>query len=446
MKNHINRFVFTAAVIAAAFVFVFQAQPQRALADYDYINISDPFIKKIPIAVSDFVGLGSDERETEIAKNGQKELQDALLFTGYFKLIDRAAFLQKPGKHGITAADINFKNWSDIGAELLVTGGVRIKGPVLQMELRLFDPFSGQLLLGKRYTGSLEDRRKMVLRFCSQMIFRLTGKKGVFNSRIAFVSAQSGHKAIFVCDFDGKNIKPVTPSSGINLFPAWSNDGRFLAYTSYKNGKPDIFIRDMKNGSERVISFKGMNIAPAWRPGSDMLAATLSFAGDEDIYLLTGSGKIVKRLTKSWGIDVSPSFSPDGGRMAFVSNRSGSPQVFIMDLKSLTVTRLTYDGQYNTQPDWSPAGDVIAYSCMKNGHTDIYTISLKTGKVTQLTHDAGNNESPSFSPDGSLIVFSSTRGGKRSLYVMTASGTDQRELLHMPGDQSLPSWSPETGF
>lgn len=445
MININQRFVFAVFIILQTLVFTLFSPAPVVYADYNYINISDPFIKKIPIAVPEFMAMGTAANIGKLAVEGGDEVRKALAFTRYFKLLDRTSFLEQPKEKGITAADINFKNWSDIGAELLVTGGVSVKGDKLQMAMRLFDPFSGRLLMGKRYTGSFSDERTMTLRFCSEIIFRLTGKAGVFNSRIAFVSTGAQGKGIFVCDFDGEKVKAVIPPAGINLFPAWSGDGRLLAYTSYKKGSPDIFVRNMKKGSERVISFKGINITPTWLPGSNEMAATLSFQGDEDIYLLTASGKVDKRLTSSWGVDVSPSFSPDGGRMAFVSNRSGSPQIYIMDMKTREVSRLTYEGNYNTQPDWSPVGKMITYCGMEKGHTDVFTADVKTGKISRLTHDEGNNESPSFSPDGSLIVFSSTRDGKRSLYVMSASGTDQRLLMNMPGEQSLPAWSPETG-
>ncbi|NOY70639.1 MAG: Tol-Pal system beta propeller repeat protein TolB [Deltaproteobacteria bacterium] len=438
-----QRFVFAAFIAMQVLAFMLFSPVRTVYADYDYINISNPFIRKIPIAVPEFVPMESDVQTGKLAVASGDEVSKALAFTGYFKLMDRASFLEQPKEKGIAAEDINFKNWSDIGAELLITGGISVKNGLLKMEMRLFDPFSGRLLMGKRYTGSLSKERDMALRFCSEVVFRLTGKKGVFNSRIAFVSAGPDGKGIFSCDFDGANVKQVIPASGINLFPAWSVDGRSLAYTSYKNGKPDIFVRNMEKQSENTISFKGINITPTWVPGSDKMAATLSFEGDEDIYLLTASGKVDKRLTSSWGVDVSPSFSPDGDRMAFVSNRSGSPQVYVMDMNTREVSRLTYKGNYNTQPDWSPAGKTIAYCGMEKGHTDIFMAEVKTGKISRLTHDAGNNESPSFSPDGSLVVFSSNRDGKRSLYVMTASGTDQRLLLDMPGEQSLPAWSPE---
>src|SRR6056297_3383331 len=370
------------------------AQAERV---YDYINISDPFLKKIPIAVPVFKTM-SGSSEVDAAHKAADILSSGIEFTGYFKLIDRGAFLETPREKGITAVDLNFDNWTDIGAELLITGGLWVTDDTVRLEIRLFDTFKGSLLFGKRYGGDIVDLRQMVHRFCGEMLYRLTGNRGLFNSRIVFINKDNGKNAIYTCDFDGHGPRRVVEGEAITLSPSWSPDGRAIAYTSYAGGEPNISIRGMESGETRRISYEGINITPCWLPGSSKLAATLSVNGDEEIYLLTDSGKIDKRLTDSWGIDVSPSFSPDGSEMAFVSKRSGSPQVYIQELGSGDVRRLTYEGSYNTEPAWSP--------------------------------------------DGSLIVFSSTRSGKAKLYVMTASGTDQRPLLDMPGEQVLPDWSP----
>lgn len=421
----------------------FLAMGGACFAEYDYINISEPFLRKIPMAVPDFKPMTQSDSEKEIAARATQVVAESLAFTGYFKIIDREAFLERPAKKGIAAKNLNFKNWIDIGTELLITGGIRLEGQVLQMEFRMFDPFRGELLLGKRYTGRTENLRKMSLKFCTAVISRLTGNTGLFSSRIAFVSTTEKGKSLYVCDFDGKNLHSVTDAHNILLFPAWSPDGRFLAYTSYKSGTPDIYVQSVSSGTQKLrIAFDGINIGPAWVPGQSQIAATLSHEGDEEIYLLTDSGKIVKRLTNSWGVDVSPTFSPDGKRMAFVSNRSGSPQIYIRNMESGETRRLTFEGKYNTQPDWSPEGEKIVYSGMHGSRTDIYVTSADGGRRKQLTRKAGNNEAPSWSPDGSLIVFSSTRNGSSDIYVMTASGTDQRRLIDMPGKQSLPAWSP----
>ncbi len=414
---------------------------QSEADQYEYIDISNPFLRKIPLAVPLFKNVAGTGEEARLSKSSSELLSSSLAYTGYFKILDRGAFLFDPSKEGVLTPEINFANWTVIGAELLVTGLFEVSKGRIAVELRLFDTFKSKRILGKKYAGRLSDQRKIILRFCSEVIQYLTGHKGMFGSKIAFVSTGSGNKEIYTCEFDGYNIQQMTRNHSISLFPAWSSNGQYLAYTSYKGGKPDLFIKNLAEMQEIAVAQKGINITPAWVPGKFELAATLSFSGDQEIYLLTGSGKIIKRLTEVRGSDVSPTWSPDGKKMAFVSNRSGNPQIYIQDLVSGKAKRLTYEGNYNTQPCWSPQGDKIAYASSVDGRHNIFVIDAEGSEPLQLTNEARDNEAPSWSPDGSLIVFSSNREGPYSLYVMTAYGTDQRRLLKISGEQTNPKWS-----
>jgi TolB protein len=410
-------------------------------AEYDYIDITNPFLRKIPIAIPIFKNMSSGVTTEHLSIMASDLLAETLAFTGYFKILDRGAFLADPQTDAVFS-DINPQNWTSIGAELLITGGVLIKDQMVEMELRLYDTFKEQLLVGKKYTGGINDQREIVRLFCSEVIYALTGDRGIFNSKIAFVSTNSGYKEIYICDFDGYNPKRFTHTESITLTPAWSSDGKWLAYTSYEKGKADLYIKHLTEKFGAVIAKNGINITPAWIPGKFVLAATLSFSGDQEIYLLTGTGKISKRLTYNWGIDLSPTWSPDSKQMAFVSKRSGTPQIYIKNIESGVVKRLTFQGNYNTQPTWSPKGDILAYSAMEEGRSNIFVIGVDGEGPVQLTHNEGDNESPSWSPDGNLVVFSSTREGPSKVYVLTAYGTDQRRLLSMKGEQTDPEWSP----
>ncbi len=414
--------------------------PAVAGAQYEYIDINKPSFQKIPIAIPYFKGEGP--AAVGMAQKASDITAETLDFTGYFEILDRGAFLVDPQKSDVTLATINFQNWTAIGAELLITGKLTMQGELLELELRLFDTVQAQRLIGKRYKGWEKDLRKMIRRFCGEVIYFLTGTHGIFNSQIAFVSTGSGNKEIYTCDFDGSNAKPFTKNGSINLFPDWSSDGKWLAYTSYADGRPEIFIKGVQESRGQKIKKKGLNITPAWMPGRFMLAATLSFSGDQDIYLLSGNGKVEKRLTRETGIDTSPTWAPGGGKFAFVSNRSGTPQIYMKSVSGGNAQRLTFQGNYNTQPSWSPKGDKIAYSAMaKGGAIDICVIDLNSRRISHLTRNSGKNESPTWSPDGGLIAFSSNREGNWRIYVMTAFGTDQRRLLALPGNQTDPSWS-----
>ncbi len=439
IRNNIKKIYLTFLV----FLF-FAAAPPTLPAKYGYIDITNPFLRKIPMGIPLLKTFGTNHQEPLMAKKTADLISETLKFTGYFKFLDRSAFLESPQKLGITATNVNFKNWTSIGAELLITGGLLIKEDKIEVELRLYDTFKKQLLTGKRYTGKIKDYRRIVRRFCSRVIFKLTNNKGFFNSKIAFVSTETGDKEIYICDFDGYNLKKFTNSRNITLSPAWSSDGKWLAYTSYIKKHPDLYIKNLITRHGTIVAKKGINSSPAWVPGKFELAATFSFTGDQDIHLLTGNGKFIKKLTKSRGIDSSPSWSPDGKRFAFVSKRSGTPQIYIKNLITGNAIRLTFNGKYNTQPNWAPNGTKIAYSSMTRQGIDIYVVDVNGNNLSRLTTNKGDNESPSWSPDGSLIAFSSTRqGGISKIYIMTAYGTDQRQLLSVQGQQTSPAWSPE---
>ena len=408
-----------------------------------YINISNPLLKKSPIAVPEFKAFSNSAEEVKDGKTAVQILNEALNFTGYLKTMDPVAFLANPAQSGIQLSEINFRDWTGIGAELLITGGVLVESPGnVKFELRLFDTFNSKLLVGKVYTGPESQIRRMIHMFCSEISFVLTGKYGVFNTEMAFVSTVDGNKEIFTCDFDGQNIKQITSHKNISLSPSWSSDGKWLAYVSYAKGKPDLYIKNLKENRGAIVNLKGMNISPDWMPGQLKLAAALSFSGDQEIYLLTINGEVIKRLTDSLGIDVSPKFSPDGQKIAFTSKRAGTPQIYIQDIGSGSVKRLTFEGLNNTSPAWCPDGRKIAYVGIEKNRINIFVMSIDSGVPVQLTADSGDNEDPVWSPDGSMLAFTSSReGGVPRIYVMNASGTDQRRLLNMSGKQTQPDWS-----
>jgi TolB protein len=427
--------------LSAIIFFVMWVLPSWASAEIRYIDLTNPFLRKIPMAVPVFRAMTPSSAETALVESIADQVANMLDFTGYFKLLDRGSFLHDPRTNGITLEALNFGNWKTVGAELLVTGGVQVEAGELILEMRLFDTFKASLLVGKRYRGGMEDQRTMVRRFCTEVIQALTGRPGIFDSQFAFVSNGTGNKEIYLCEFDGVNVRQLTNKRSITTAPAWSSDGRHLAYCSFARGPAQIYVREMKSGAETNFGFPGAQIAPMWVPQRFELSATLSISGDQEIYLLTGGGKMIKRMTDSPGIDVEATWSPDGKMMAFVSNRAGTPQIFIQEIGSDRVRRLTFQGQYNTQPNWSPKGDKIAYSSLEEGQLNIYVIDVEGNNPIRLTYNQGENEAPSWAPDGSLIAFSSTREGKSRIYIMTAFGTDQRHLLVLPGEQRTPKWS-----
>ena len=422
--------------------FLFLYMPCLHAKDYDYINISNPFLQKTPVAVTRFKAFNGHTQEVKDGLAAKDILVKALDFTGYLKTMNPAAFLAVPAQSGIQSGQIKFQDWTGIGAELLITGGIIETTGNIKLKLRLFDTFNAKLLVGKVYTGSRSQLGKMIHLFCSEISLALTGTRGVFNSKIAFISTVKRKKEVFICDFDGTNIKQITFHKSISLSPSLSFDKQWLAYVSYANGKPQIFIKNIKEKRGAIVNYEGMNISPDWMPGQLKLAAALSFSGDQEIYLLTLKGKIIKKVTNSWGIDVSPKFSPDGKKIVFTSKRSGAPQIYMKDLESDMVQRLTFKGNHNTSPEWSPDGKKIVYVGIVKNTINIFVLDIDSKMPVQLTMDAGDNEDPSWSPDGSMVTFTSNRiTGVSMIFVMNVSGSDQRQLVKMEGKQSQPNWS-----
>ena len=372
------------------FLSVIQAQAKG----YDYINVSNPLLNKIPVAVTEFKAFSGQDAEVNGGKTAQQVLQSALDFIGYLKVLNPDAFLSNPAKTGIQLGQINFKDWTGIGADLLITGGIEEQNGQVTLKLRLFDTMNSKLLVGKIYTGSSSQIRRMIHMFCSEISYILTGKWGVFNSKVSFVSTVQGQKEIFVCEFDGHDPKQITHHKSISLSPAWSFDGQWLAYTSYAKGKPDIYIKNLNENRGAIVNQKGSNISPDWMPGQLTLAASLSFSGNAEIYLLTKKGEITKRITNNSGVNVSPRFSPDGKKIAFTSNRGGTPQIYVKTLDYDDAKRVTFEGKYNTSPAWSPDGKKIAYVGIEKNKIDIYVIDLASGlgMPVQLTMNQNDNE------------------------------------------------------
>ncbi|NMX22922.1 Tol-Pal system beta propeller repeat protein TolB [Dissulfurirhabdus thermomarina] len=419
-----------AAVLFFAVLWTGWGAPARARV---YIDITSPYLKQIPIAVPYLLPESGSAEEAAAGRRLARILSDDLAFHGVFSVLDPAVYGGRPDA-----------DWSRFRVDYLVKGSVRVTGETLVAELRLFDQATGDFMDGRRYTGRTADLRTMAHRFCDVVLRAVTGEGGVSLSRIAAVITMNGAKEVYTADFDGYGLRRETFDRGITVSPRLSPDGRYLAYTSYRTGRPALYLKDLQTGkTRRLAAFDGLNIAPAWHPDGRRLAVTLSKDGSPDIYLMDLEGRVLRRLTWGPSINVSPTWAPDGRRLAFVSDRGGSPQVYVLDTASGEIRRLTYQGDYNTDPQWSPRGDRIAYVGRVEGTFQVFTIPAEGGDPVQLT-TAGSNENPAWSPDGRQILFSSTRyGGRKALYVMFADGEFQRLLLTAGDGVAMPSWGPE---
>ncbi|SPF38561.1 Protein TolB [Syntrophobacter sp. SbD1] len=407
------------------------------------LEISPSAIQKIPIAVPDFKYMTPGQ--TQLAREMSDVLSNDLNISGVFRSLDRKGFLEDPQAMGFEASQIKFEDWRRQGAAFLALCSYQIQGNSLRLDGTLVD-IAGRKMVGspKSYAGELRAWRPMVHAFADDIMMMVTGERGVFDTKIAYVQSVGNAKEIFYCDFDGNNPVQLTRDNSIALSPAWSPDQSQIAFVSYREGQPRVYGVNVPTGSRYLISgFPGMNITPAWRPGRNELAVALSKDRGQDIYLVSPTGEIIKKFGVGFGssISVSPSWSPDGQKFAYVSNEAGNPQIYIFDVNSGQKKRLTFSGNYNTSPSWSPKGDLIAYSSGEGGGFNICIIKPDGSGNRELT-SGGRNEAPRWSPDGRMIAYSSNKQGGPAIRIMYSNGTGDWQLTRQGGAQELPDWSP----
>ena len=337
-------------------------------------------------------------------------------------------------------------DWRGLGADFAVLGAYEQHGNTLSLELRLFDVADDTMLIGKSYSGHINQKTEMLYRFCDTVMKDLTGTNGLCTTQIAFISQPDNQKGkeVFLSDILGTNFRQVTRHKNLVVSPRFSPDGTLLAYTSYHTGNQNLYITDLRqNKITRVLSQRqGMNLAPGWSPDGGQFTLTLSYRGNPDLYLLNQNGQILRQLTENTGINVSGTFSPDGKRIVFVSDRSGSPHLYVMDIKSGATQRISYSGSENAEPDWHPSQDLIVYSSLRNGVYQIITQKPEVdAEPVQLTSDLSHHESPSWSPDGNQIIFSKQDGRNNKVYAIMKDGSFQRKIIDIPGSQTYPQWS-----
>lgn len=401
--------------------------------DIAYLDITSSDTRRINIAIPWFV---NNAQPASLQVYGQKladTLGKALTFHGIFSIIP-------PEQYGKTQN----ANWKSQGADFVVLGSYNLSSKGVQMEIRLLDVAGGDMLMGKRYKGSKNHEQKMLFKFTDSVIKEMTGQNGIASSKIAFVSDKNGFKEVYTTDILGNGTKQITRHKNLVVSPRFLPGGRYLTYTSYHSGNPNLYITDLNQSkTTRPISRrKGMNLAPAWSPDGKEMILTLSKDGNPDLFMCNRKGKIIKQLTRRSGINVSPSWSPDGKQIAFVSDRSGRPQIYTMQLDSGKVQRITFKGHENAEPSWSPNGDLIAYSSLINNSYQIFTISARpTNNPRQITTGAGHHESPSWSPDGKQILFSYRSGRSQKIYAILKNGNHMRQLFDIKGNQTYPQWT-----
>jgi TolB protein len=398
------------------------------------VEISGVGATQIPVAVARFRG---DEAASPSLGVASQIVRADLERSGLFRLLDAPGVIDE-------TAQPSMAEWRSRGADALVGGSVsRLADGRLDVRYKLWDVVKGQDLGGQSLAVPLADMRLAAHRVADAVYERLTGDKGVFSTRIAYVTRAQSRYTLRIADADGEGGQVALASPDPIISPAWSPDGRELAYVSFESQKAVVWVQDVASGQRRPIAnFRGSNSAPAWSPDGQQIALTLSQAGGSQLFVMPRSGGAPRRLTQSSAIDTEAAWAPDGKSIVFVSDRGGGPQVYRIPATGGDAQRITFSGAYNISPALSPDGKSMAFvSRLGGGSFRLHLMDLGSGTVTALT-DTNDDESPSFAPNGKLIIYASRAQGRDVLMTTTLDGRIKARLLASGADVREPVWGP----
>ena len=422
--SFLNRRLFLSLLAASSF----SAVP--AFAQFR-VEVAGVGLTQVPVAIAPF--RGEAQSPQKIGSIVKADLERS----GVFRGVDTTGVVADEN----TRPDLAV--WRQKGADAIVTGSVSpLADGRFDVRLRLWDVVRGQDLGGQSYTVTQADLRLSAHRVSDFVYEKLTGEKGIFSTRIAYVTKSGQRYNLWVADSDGEGAQSALASSEPIISPAWSPTGSHLAYVSFESRKPVIYAHDVATGKRRLLAnFRGSNSAPAWAPDGQQLVATLSRDGGSQLYSIGLNGGEPRRLTQSSSIDTEPAYSPDGKSIYFVSDRGGAPQIYRMTPSGGNPERVTFNGSYNISPALSPDGRWLAYVSRVGGAFKLQVMELSTGTVASIT-DTSADESPSFAPNSRLIVYATQQQGKEALMTTTLDGKIKAKLSGVGGDVREPDWGP----
>jgi TolB protein len=390
----------------------------------------------IPIAIVPFGGPQSGENIGAIVAADLSRV-------GRFKVLPQAQMTERP----TSPEQVQFATWKALGQDNLVIGQVRQDGGGLVAQFQLFDAVRGTQLLSYNLPFTAAESRKTAHRIADLIYKQLTGENGAFATRVAYVtvagfSPKDRSYQLQVADTDGYNPQNIIKSKEPIMSPAWSPDGRMVAYVSFENKKAAIYIQTLSSGDrEKVSELPGINGAPAWSPDGSQLALTLSKDGNPEIYVMNVISRSLRRITEQLAIDTEPSWSPDGSQIVFTSDRGGKPQLYLVSATGGQPQRITYEGDYNARGVFSPNGKYLA---MVHGNGQNYRIALMdlASKQLRVLTPGSLDESPGFAPNGSMVLYAAHNGGAAQLFAVSFDGKVRQSLRIDGGEAREPAWSP----
>jgi len=401
------------------------------------IEISEGVSSALPVAVVPFSSTGAPVNISAVVNADLERC-------GYFKMMAEQAMPSKPN----AASSVNFNEWQAASQNYLVIGQLTDSGGgQYNVQFQLLDVYKSGQLLGFRMTSAAADLRKTAHHISDLIFEKLTGKKGVFSGRIAYITttnlgSKQQSQQLQIADADGFNPQTIASSVEPLMSPSWSPDGKKIAYVSFERKSAAIYVQTLATGERaRVAEFPGINGAPAWSPDGSRLALTLSKDGSPDIFILNLSTHALTKLTKSFAIDTEPSWSPDGSSIVFTSDRGGKPQIYMVSSQGGEEKRITFSGSYNARASFSPDGRNLV---MVHGNGNDYRIAIMdmSNKSINVLTSGRSDESPSFAPNGSMILYASKKGGTGFLSAVSIDGKIQQKLVFNSGEVREPSWGP----
>lgn len=427
--------IFTNRFILPMLFLLFSQAAQAVIT----IEITEGVEGAIPISVVEF---DSSSLAINLTTDLAEIITNNLNRSGIFKVLNKEKYRRKPHY----SKDVDYSRWRAIGQEYLVVGRVLSKSAgLLDVQFQLLDVLKQKQLLGYSFPVRLSNIRSSAHEISDLIYEKITGIRGAFNTRIAYISArnESSRKYVLqVADTDGYNPQTVLESDEPLMSPSWSPDGKSLAYVSFENKRPEIFIQHLASARRSKVSgFKGINGAPNWSPDGKQLALVLSKDKSPDIYIMNIASKKLTRITTHRAIDTEPVWTADGSALIFTSDRSGSPQLYKVPVSGGQPKRITFEGRYNTAADLSPDGKNIVMVYGNAGSYKIAQLETETDNLTILT-SSNLDESPSFSPNGRMILYASTQGNKGVLYMISLDGKSRHKLSDQLGDIREPVWGP----
>ncbi len=407
------------------------------------------------LAVPDFIALTNDADTAAAARTIGQVLWEDLNFEREFYLIGRDTYKTIPPPQSIDRVALD--RWRELGADGVVVGSVQKSASGVVVQMKLLQTSSGQAAMSREYTGSsLANARLFAHTIADEIHMNQRNLRGVARTKLAFTSDRDGQRMkgpvgardisnIYISDYDGFNQRRITVTKSLDITPAWSPDGRALAYTSYRRGFADIFISFLFEGrleNPAGGSDKVNNYLPAWSPDGLRLAFMSSRDGNPEIYVMNRDGSGLRRLTHHPNADVTPTWSPTGNQLAFTSDRSGQPQIYIINVDGTGMQRISGDVSYADRPTWSPPPlNEIAYTGRSSAAGyDIYIYDFSRGSSVRITDGVGSNESPAFSPTGRHLAFMSSRAGRYQIFTIARDGRDVRQITRA-GENRYPNWS-----